>query len=164
MHIHLNPVQKLEPSWLESRDCESKIKSWLEQAAGCRRCILDVNDPEGRNDTAEYAAEHGLTTEDLRVRISTQLAHLMKRLLDSGLDATILCTGGDTLLALMRTVGVAELTPVPRACHRRCADQLCLPREDLPHHLKIRRIRRACIVLWAGCFGGSRKSKEDILC
>ena len=45
-------------------------------------------------------------------RISTQLAHLMKRLLDSGLDATILCTGGDTLLALMRTVGVAELTPV----------------------------------------------------
>ena len=112
VHIHLNPVQKLEPSWLESRDCESKIKSWLEQAAGCRRCILDVNDPEGRNDTAEYAAEHGLTTEDLRVRISTQLAHLMKRLLDSGLDATILCTGGDTLLALMRTVGVAELTPV----------------------------------------------------
>lgn len=112
VHIHLNPVQKLEPSWLESRDCESKIKSWLEQATGCRRCILDVNDPEGRNDTAEYAAEHGLTTEDLRVRISTQLAHLMKRLLDSGLDATILCTGGDTLLALMRTVGVAELTPV----------------------------------------------------
>ena len=33
-------------------------------------------------------------------------------MLDGGLDATILCTGGDTLLALMRTVGVAELTPV----------------------------------------------------
>lgn len=112
VHIHLNPVQKLEPSWLESRDCESKIKSWLEQAAGCRRCILDVNDPEGRNDTAVYAKTHGLTTEDLRVRISTQLAHLMKRLLDGGLDAAILCTGGDTLLALMRTVGTAELTPV----------------------------------------------------
>ncbi len=112
VHIHLNPVQKLEPAWLESKDCESKIKSWLEQAAGHRHCILDVNDPEGWNDTAEYAAEHGLTTENLRVRISTQLAHLMKRLLDGGLDATILCTGGDTLLALMRAVGVAELAPV----------------------------------------------------
>lgn len=112
VHIHLNPVQKLEPAWLESEDCESKIKFWLEQAAGRRRCILDVNDPEGRNDTAEYAAEHGLTTEDLRVRISGQLACLMKRMLDGGLDAAILCTGGDTLLALMRTVGTAELTPV----------------------------------------------------
>ena len=59
-----------------------------------------------------YARAHGLTTEDLRVRISTQLAGLMKRMLDGGLDATILCTGGDTLLALMRAVGVAELTPV----------------------------------------------------
>lgn len=75
------------------------------------RCILDVNDPEGRDDTQVYAKGHGLTTEDLRVRISTQLAHLMKRLMDSGLNATILCTGGDTLLALMRTVGVMELTP-----------------------------------------------------
>ena len=36
----------------------------------------------------------------------------MKRMLDGGLDAAILCTGGDTLLALMRAVGVAALTPV----------------------------------------------------
>lgn len=164
VHIHLNPVQKLEPSWLESRDCESKIKSWLEQAAGCRRCILDVNDPEGRNDTAEYAAEHGLTTEDLRVRISTQLAHLMKRLLDSGLDATHPLHRRRYALGPDAHRGRGGADAGARACHRRCADQLCLPREDLPHHLKIRRIRRACIVLWAGCFGGSRKSKEDILC
>ena len=32
--------------------------------------------------------------------------------LDGGLDATILCTGGDTLLALMGAVDVAELIPV----------------------------------------------------
>ena len=48
----------------------------------------------------------------VRVRISTTLGHLMKRLLDGGLEATLMCTGGDTLLALMRTVNVAELTPV----------------------------------------------------
>ena len=36
----------------------------------------------------------------------------MQRLLDGGLDATLLCTGGDTLLALTRAVGVAELSPV----------------------------------------------------
>lgn len=112
VHIHLEPVQKLEPAWLESEDCGIKIRIWLEQARNSGRCILDVNDPMGLDDTAVYAKTHGLTTEDLRVRISTQLAHLMKRLLDGGLDAAILCTGGDTLLALMRTVGTAELTPV----------------------------------------------------
>ena len=112
VHIHLEPVQKLEPAWLGSEDCGIKIRIWLEQARNSGRCILDVNDPMGQNDTAVYAKAHGLTTEDLRIRISTQLAHLMKRLLDGGLDTTILCTGGDTLLALMRTVGVAELTPV----------------------------------------------------
>lgn len=109
-HIHLKPVQKLETAWLESPDCEAHIRQWLEMAQS-GRCILDVNGPEGRDDTQVYAKGHGLTTEDLRVRISTQLAHLMKRLMDSGLNATILCTGGDTLLALMRTVGVMELTP-----------------------------------------------------
>lgn len=111
-HIHLNPVQKLEPEWLESADRAAAVRKWLELAGTYRRCILDVNDPEGCGDTALYAKDHGLTSEDLRVRISTQLGRLMQYLLDGGLDATILCTGGDTLLALMRAVGVTELTPV----------------------------------------------------
>jgi uncharacterized protein YgbK (DUF1537 family) len=112
VHIHLNPTQKLEPSWLEQEDCGRKLQGWLAQSRTSGRFILDVNDPADVDDTEVYAKAHGLTTEDLRIRISTQLAHLMKRLLDGGLDATLLCTGGDTLLALTRTVGVSELTPV----------------------------------------------------
>lgn len=111
-HIHLNPVQKLEASWLETPECAATVDSWLETAGGKRRFILDVNDPPGQDDTGAYARERGLTTEDLRVRISAQLGQLVQRLLDRGLDATILCTGGDTLLALTRAVGVAELLPV----------------------------------------------------
>lgn len=111
-HIHLTPEQKLEPSWLEMPDCTAAVSSWLKAAGEKRRLILDVNDLPGRNDTAVYAKERGLTTEDLRVRISSQLGRLVQRLLDGGLDATLLCTGGDTLLALMRTVGTAELLPV----------------------------------------------------
>ncbi len=110
--VHLTPVRKLEASWLESPDCAAAVSSWLEDAGRGRRFILDVNDPAGRNDTADYAKEHGLTTEDLRVRISGQLGQLVRRLLDGGLDATLLCTGGDTLLALTRAVGTAELIPV----------------------------------------------------
>lgn len=112
VHIHLEPFQKLEPKWLESEDCSRKIRIWLEQARTSGRCMLDVNDPLGVDDTERYAYARGMTTEDLRIRISAQLAQLMKRLLDSGLEATILCTGGDTLLALMRAVEVTDLTPV----------------------------------------------------
>lgn len=110
-HIHLDPVQKLEREWTDSGACAEEVRKWLADAK-TGRCILDVNDPEGCGGTALYAKAHGLKTEDLRVRISANLAILMERLLDGGLDATLLCTGGDTLLALMRRVGVSELTPV----------------------------------------------------
>lgn len=111
-HIHLSPIQKLDPAWLETPECRKTAAAWLEDAGRSRRFILDVNDPEGRSGTAGYAQTHGLTTEDLRVGISAQLGRLVRQMLDGGLDATLLCTGGDTLLALTRAVGVAELTPV----------------------------------------------------
>ena len=111
-HIHLTPVQKLEASWLETADCAAATAFWLEEAGRERRFILDVNDPAGCGGTADYAKERKLTTEDLRLRISRQLGCLVQRMLDGGLNATILCTGGDTLLALTRAVGVAELMPV----------------------------------------------------
>ncbi len=111
-HIHLSPVQKLEPAWRETPDCAAAIASWLETAEREKLFILDVNDPAGCDETVRYAKEHGLSTEDMRVRISNQLGHLVQQMLDGGLDATILCTGGDTLLALTRAVGVAELLPV----------------------------------------------------
>lgn len=110
--VHLTPVQKLEPAWLETAECAETISVWLAKAAEAGRFILDVNDPAGREDTAEYARARRLTTGDLRVRISGQLASLTRRLLDGGLNATMLCTGGDTLLALMRAVGVDRLTPI----------------------------------------------------
>ena len=111
-HVHLTPVQKLEPAWRESEECGAAAAAWLAAAEREKRFILDVNDPAGQDDTTPYAQARGLTTENLRVRISGQLGKLVQRVLDGGLDATILCTGGDTLLALMRTVGVAELRPV----------------------------------------------------
>ena len=111
-HIRLKPPQKLEPAWLESADCAAAVEKWLETAEREKRFILDVNDPDGCDDTDRYAGERGLTTEDLRRGISAQLGRLVRQLLDGGLDATILCTGGDTLLALMRAVKVAELIPV----------------------------------------------------
>lgn len=110
-HIHLTPVQKLDAAWAEGDEKLPTIQQWLKLAA-TGRCILDVNDPEGCDDTVKYSEERGLTVEYRRQRISANLALLVKAMLDGGLDGTILCTGGDTLLALMKQVGVSELVPV----------------------------------------------------
>lgn len=111
-HIHLKPHQKLDPAWPESPEGREEIQSWLTLANRNGCYILDVNDSDGEDDTAYYARLRGLTVEDTRIQIASQLGLLMKLLLDAGLDATILCTGGDTLLALMRAVDVAGLIPV----------------------------------------------------
>lgn len=110
-HIHLTPVQKLDKDWPDSEACKAQVRRWLEQAQS-GRFILDVNDPAGCNDTAEYSRQHGLDVEFRRQRISRNLARLVKAMLDGGLTGTILCTGGDTLLALMKQVGVSRLVPV----------------------------------------------------
>lgn len=111
-HVHLTPEQKLDAAWLETPECGETVRRWLETERAAGRFLLDVNDPPGAGDTADYAREKGLTTEDLRLRISGQLGKLTRKLLDGGLEATILCTGGDTLLALTRAVGTAELIPL----------------------------------------------------
>lgn len=110
-HIHLTPVQKLDEGWARGEEKQETIQRWLELAK-TGRCILDVNDPAGCDDTVRYAALHGMDVEFRRKRISSNLALLVKAMLDGGLEGTILCTGGDTLLALMKQVGVSELVPV----------------------------------------------------
>jgi uncharacterized protein YgbK (DUF1537 family) len=111
-HINLNPIQKLETDWVNSKSAGECIRLWLAQVSDKKRFILDVNDPQGCEDTSIYAREHNFTTEQLRVLISSNLAVLIKRMLDKGLKATLLCTGGDTLMALMQVVGVSELRPI----------------------------------------------------
>ena len=111
-HVHLNPVQKLERAWAESEEAGECVRQWLETAAEKKQFILDVNDPEGISDTDDYAHEHDLALEDMRLRISENMALLMKRTLDSGVDATLMCTGGDTLHGFMKKIGVWELRPI----------------------------------------------------
>lgn len=111
-HVQLTPEQKIEGSWLEKDESNEEIERWIQMASGVKRFILDVNDPEGADDTEQYKEAHGLTTEDLRESISENFAAILKRMLDGGLKATVLCTGGDTLMALMQVLGIYELIPI----------------------------------------------------
>lgn len=111
--VHLSPTQKLDAHWLSSNAGQKAIQQWLATAHQTGRFIVDVNNAQGNTqDTDAYAQEIGLTLEQLRVQVSENLAALIKRMMDNGLNATLLCTGGDTLLALMQAVGVSVLTPI----------------------------------------------------
>ncbi len=110
--IRLTLTQKLDAQWLDSQSCDIAVDGWLAQFKQDGQLMLDSNDPEGSEETKHFAAAHGLTPEHLRLKISSTLAALTKKLLDKGFSGTLMCTGGDTLLALMQAVGAHELTPV----------------------------------------------------
>ena len=109
----LLPEEKLLPEWLDSAACAAAVQDLLASAKQEGRCILDSNDPPENSAAArDFAAGRGMDIEEVRIRISGTMGGVMKRLLDSGLEATLMCSGGYTLLALMRAVAVAELIPV----------------------------------------------------
>ena len=47
-----------------------------------------------------------------RIQIASTLGALLKRLLDDGLESTVLIMGGDCLLGLMRQLDVTEIMPL----------------------------------------------------
>ena len=107
----LSPEQKLNPSWPGSPECSEAARRWIEEFSSAH-AILDANDPSETEATNAYIHEHSLTIEQVRVNISRAIAGAGKALMDEGLDARLMCVGGDTLLALMEAVGVHELVPV----------------------------------------------------
>lgn len=108
--IHLKPEEKLEISYWNQPEGLEKIRQLAKD--GMQHIIIDSNDEEGHNDTMEYAAKKGYSIEDVRVRISETLGYLLKKLIDAGMEATYLITGGDTLIGFMKAIGVSELEPV----------------------------------------------------
>ena len=110
----LSPEQKLSPTWPGSAECESAAREWLEEF-GKSHAVLDANNPSETEATDAYIREHGLTLEQVRGNISRAVGGAGRALIDEGLDARLMCVGGDTLLALMNAVGVHELEPICEA-------------------------------------------------
>jgi uncharacterized protein YgbK (DUF1537 family) len=46
------------------------------------------------------------------VRIAASYGHILKVLLEGGLESTLMITGGDTLLGCMEQLGVTEMEPL----------------------------------------------------
>lgn len=110
--INLTVSQKLRKNWLESQDGQAAVSQWAQTIACHPSTVIDC---DGLSDPEELEAlrkELGLSFEEMRCRIAENMGKITKILLDMGTDATLLITGGDTLLAAMNQLGQEELIPI----------------------------------------------------
>ena len=110
--FYMRPEEKLDREFWRSGDGERRVRQITEAGSGKDCVILDTNDREGTPDTLEYAGRLGMDTEAVRRRIPETLGIILKQMLDQGLNAVWLVTGGDTLLGFMKEIGQWELKPI----------------------------------------------------
>ncbi len=112
LRLRLTPQQKLEPGYWDS-DPGTKALAEVEQLLAVNaRCIIETNDAEGNQLTAEYARERGIDLEGIRQGIAGSVGNMLGKLFTSPSLGTLLLTGGDTLLQCMNCIGVQELEPI----------------------------------------------------
>lgn len=112
MRIRLTPAQKLETGYWQTDTGRAELNDLLNRLRTEERIILDSNDADDNRSTNEYAAAHGLTISDLRVRISQTMGFIVDSLLTEAFDGGLLVTGGDTLVECVRRMNVYELEPI----------------------------------------------------
>lgn len=112
LRIQLTPEQKLDDSWLTSPNGLQVTSEWMAQLKDAPLAIVEGNQTGEGDATQRCAARMGMDLEQVRTQISRTMGRVLERLLSLGLDATVLVTGGDTLLAFLQRVGQDKVIPL----------------------------------------------------
>ena len=123
--IRLNVSQKLDASWLESQEAEAVIEAWKVLSQNHISTIIECDGLGQPEELERVRKALGLDLEQMRCRISQTMGAILKRLLDMGLDATLLVTGGDTVMAFMEQIGQRELIPLRELTSGVVLSQIC---------------------------------------
>ena len=110
--VRLSVPQKLDVNWLGSPQGEKDLQAMLDMAIKHPSSIIEC---DGLSHVEELDPDRnllGMDQEAMRRRISHTMGAILKSLLDKGLDATMLVTGGDTLMAFMELAGLTEMIPI----------------------------------------------------
>ena len=111
--LHIAPEQKLEEGYFDTEAGTTALANWQNAELMNKWMILDANDQETDNhETAALAEKLGLTTEDVRARISGALGRILPEMLSISETRTLLITGGDTLLQCMNRMRVNQMEPL----------------------------------------------------
>ena len=111
-HIHITPAQALVSGYFRSDEGRVLLDTWAGMLNSGNNCILDTNPAPGAETAYAYAQRSGISLEELRVRIADTMGLVLQELLRRKVHSTMLITGGDTLMAFMRTVQVSEISPI----------------------------------------------------
>lgn len=115
--FRLSPEQKLNHDWVDSCDADAYIQQLHDSCKKNPMVILDTNDAKDAESTTVYAKKRGVSSEQMRTHIMSVMGSLLKRLIDTGLNSTILIMGGDSLIGFMRQAGIKLISPV---CEMEC--------------------------------------------
>ena len=111
--MHIRPDQKLNADYFNTSEGLVALESWCTANVDAPWLILDANDADPSNaESAQYARERNMNTEDMRQCISGALGRILPRMLACPVNKTLLITGGDTLLQCMNFMGVYEMEPM----------------------------------------------------
>lgn len=110
--INLTVPQKLQAAWLDTSEGKTAVTQWTQTVTGHTSTVIDCAGLSEPEELESLRKELGLSFEEMRCRIAENMGKITKALLDNGTDATLLITGGDTLLAAMNQLGQEELIPI----------------------------------------------------
>ncbi len=111
--LHIAPEQKLEEGYFTTEEGRAALENWRKAETEKPWLILDANDNgKDNSDTTAYAMKRGMTTEELRSRISSALGVILPEMMNTDIARTMLITGGDTLLQCMDQMKVHQMEPL----------------------------------------------------
>ncbi len=103
--IRLTKEQIMNINWAFTPEAGAILEDWLDQCRENPVCILDVNN-------GEHSQGQNACHCDQRKTVSDSLGNILRRMIDLGLNNTLLVTGGDTLLSFVKQAAIRELTPI----------------------------------------------------
>jgi uncharacterized protein YgbK (DUF1537 family) len=110
--VHLETEQRMMDNYLDTDGSSKAVKALMDIFSQNDKCILDSQDPTGGLADKKYISENNLSINDVRMKISTNIGKIIKRLLKEGLDSAIMITGGDTLMGFINQTDIKEITPI----------------------------------------------------
>jgi uncharacterized protein YgbK (DUF1537 family) len=111
-HLYVTAEEALTPHWFTTEAGGKKLDEWASLISRNRRCIIDTNDRPGYPTAGEYAAKAGIAEKEIPTAIARAMGEMILGLIRRGVDATMLITGGDTLMGFMRSAGISAIVPV----------------------------------------------------
>lgn len=112
-YFPIPPEESLVPHWFTAEEKgRAQVQVWADCLSRGERCILDTNDIPGRITALEYAQQQGWTLEDVRHKIPIAMGEALRALLEKGVEATLMVTGGDVLMGFMKEMAICEIEPV----------------------------------------------------